>query len=322
MELLNECYARCATRRAPATLRFALATAASLMFPFAPHVCADVYERLTGERVWEEPWPDADPALLERDVVRARLPGQRQAARPRAGAVDAHARGARASWPRSAERPGAPRRQGDRQGDRRAGQARQPGGPRGARLLGVAEGDLDVLLVAALLGARERLERPMVGVEHRRGEQAARREAPGEDGVQLGRQHDEARAEVEPRDQADDGGERAVRLARAPHHVRDVDAAERLQGRPQDLADRMPGRSRASGSTVGQQPEDRDEQQGVDGERQEQPADHRPVPAEPAAGEARHSGRQDLPSRPRATSTPRPRTRVMKKSGRRLWGMA
>jgi len=24
---------------------------------------------LTGRRVWEEPWPDADPALLERDVV-------------------------------------------------------------------------------------------------------------------------------------------------------------------------------------------------------------------------------------------------------------
>jgi leucyl-tRNA synthetase len=24
---------------------------------------------LTGDRVWEQPWPDADPALLERDVV-------------------------------------------------------------------------------------------------------------------------------------------------------------------------------------------------------------------------------------------------------------
>ena len=44
------------------------ATAASLLFPFAPHVGAEVYELLTGERVWEQPWPEADPALLERDT--------------------------------------------------------------------------------------------------------------------------------------------------------------------------------------------------------------------------------------------------------------
>ena len=49
-------------------LRFAIATAGSLIFPFAPHCGADVYERLTGGRVWEEPWPAADPALLESDT--------------------------------------------------------------------------------------------------------------------------------------------------------------------------------------------------------------------------------------------------------------
>jgi leucyl-tRNA synthetase len=49
-------------------MRFALASAASLLFPFAPHVSADAYELLTGERVWEQPWPEADEALLERDV--------------------------------------------------------------------------------------------------------------------------------------------------------------------------------------------------------------------------------------------------------------
>jgi leucyl-tRNA synthetase len=27
-----------------------------------------VYERLTGKRVWEEPWPDADPAMLQADT--------------------------------------------------------------------------------------------------------------------------------------------------------------------------------------------------------------------------------------------------------------
>ena len=49
-------------------LRFAVATTASLLFPFAPHLGAEVYEQLTGLRVWEQPWPDADPALLERET--------------------------------------------------------------------------------------------------------------------------------------------------------------------------------------------------------------------------------------------------------------
>ena len=51
--------------RARAAVRFATATAASLIFPFAPHLGAEVYERLAGERVWEQPWPEADPALLD-----------------------------------------------------------------------------------------------------------------------------------------------------------------------------------------------------------------------------------------------------------------
>jgi leucyl-tRNA synthetase len=46
-----------------------VATAASLIFPFAPHLAAEVYERMTGERVWEVPWPEADPALLAHDVI-------------------------------------------------------------------------------------------------------------------------------------------------------------------------------------------------------------------------------------------------------------
>jgi leucyl-tRNA synthetase len=66
MELLNEC-SRLRQETSVETRRFALASAASLLFPFAPHVSADIYELLTGERVWEQPWPQADPALLERD---------------------------------------------------------------------------------------------------------------------------------------------------------------------------------------------------------------------------------------------------------------
>jgi leucyl-tRNA synthetase len=66
MELLNES-SRLRDSVEVETLRFSLATAASLLFPFAPHVSSDIYERLTGERVWEQPWPQAEEALLERD---------------------------------------------------------------------------------------------------------------------------------------------------------------------------------------------------------------------------------------------------------------
>ena len=66
MELLNDS-SRLRDSVAPDTLRFSLATAASLLFPFAPHIGADVYDMLTGERVWEQPWPQADESMLERD---------------------------------------------------------------------------------------------------------------------------------------------------------------------------------------------------------------------------------------------------------------
>jgi leucyl-tRNA synthetase len=66
MELVNEIY------RYPdaeeSARRFATATAASLVFPFAPHLGAEVYEQLTTRRVWLEPWPDADPDMLVADT--------------------------------------------------------------------------------------------------------------------------------------------------------------------------------------------------------------------------------------------------------------
>jgi leucyl-tRNA synthetase len=68
MELTNEVY-RLRDGVQPATLHFAVSTAASLIFLFAPHTGAEVYELLTGERVWEEPWPQADLSLLEREMV-------------------------------------------------------------------------------------------------------------------------------------------------------------------------------------------------------------------------------------------------------------
>ena len=66
MELVNEA-SRLREEVHVDTLRFALATAASLLFGFAPHVSAEVYELLTGERVWEQPWPRAEPEMLERE---------------------------------------------------------------------------------------------------------------------------------------------------------------------------------------------------------------------------------------------------------------
>jgi len=68
MELTNEVY-RQRDSAPPADVRFAVATAGSLIFPFAPHLGSEVFELMTGLRVWEEPWPEADPTLLARDEI-------------------------------------------------------------------------------------------------------------------------------------------------------------------------------------------------------------------------------------------------------------
>jgi leucyl-tRNA synthetase len=67
MELTNE-ISRARDRASAGVMRFALASANSLLFPFAPHAAADGYERLTGTRVWEVEWPEADHRYLERDT--------------------------------------------------------------------------------------------------------------------------------------------------------------------------------------------------------------------------------------------------------------
>jgi leucyl-tRNA synthetase len=66
MELVNEVYRY--PDAEPGARRFATATAASLVFPFAPHLGAEAYELLTGHRVWEQPWPDVDPEMLQADT--------------------------------------------------------------------------------------------------------------------------------------------------------------------------------------------------------------------------------------------------------------
>jgi leucyl-tRNA synthetase len=65
MELVNE------LSREPTgpESRFAAETAVSLVQPYAPHVAEELWTKLGRERLWEEPWPVADPALLEVDTV-------------------------------------------------------------------------------------------------------------------------------------------------------------------------------------------------------------------------------------------------------------
>jgi leucyl-tRNA synthetase len=64
MELVNEIH----KNREDPHARFAVETAASLVFPFAPHLGAEVYDLMTGERVWEVRWPEADRDLLVADT--------------------------------------------------------------------------------------------------------------------------------------------------------------------------------------------------------------------------------------------------------------
>ena len=67
MELTNE-VSRQRDEAGPGARRAALEIANSLLFPFAPHAAADGYDLLTGARVWEQPWPEADPAYLASDT--------------------------------------------------------------------------------------------------------------------------------------------------------------------------------------------------------------------------------------------------------------
>ena len=64
MELVNE------VARDPSApgAHFAVETAVSLIQPAAPHIAEELWERLGHSELWKEPWPEADPALLERET--------------------------------------------------------------------------------------------------------------------------------------------------------------------------------------------------------------------------------------------------------------
>ncbi|HEY2072907.1 MAG TPA: leucine--tRNA ligase [Gaiellaceae bacterium] len=64
MELLNELSEDPAADDA----RFAAETLVSLVQPYAPHIGEELWTVLGHERLWEHPWPVADPAMLEQDT--------------------------------------------------------------------------------------------------------------------------------------------------------------------------------------------------------------------------------------------------------------
>jgi leucyl-tRNA synthetase len=64
MELTNEL----AREPEDPAARLAAETAVSLIQPYAPHIAEELWQRLGYEHLWREPWPQADPALLERET--------------------------------------------------------------------------------------------------------------------------------------------------------------------------------------------------------------------------------------------------------------
>ncbi len=68
-ELVNEIYKVKDDPEQAGEVRFGTETVLSLIQPYAPHVAEELWERLGHARLWETPWPEADPALLASDTV-------------------------------------------------------------------------------------------------------------------------------------------------------------------------------------------------------------------------------------------------------------
>ena len=123
-ELVNEIYRVKDDPARAGEVRFATETVLSLVQPYAPHVSEELWEWLGHSRLWEQPWPEADPALRRRGHGRGRRAGQRKAPGPPAGRRrDAGGR-ARVARARVRARARARERRAAEDG-RRAGPARQ-----------------------------------------------------------------------------------------------------------------------------------------------------------------------------------------------------
>jgi leucyl-tRNA synthetase len=68
IELVNDIYVAKDDPAQAAAVRFATETAVNLIQPYVPHITEELWQRLGHERLWSAPWPEADPALLERET--------------------------------------------------------------------------------------------------------------------------------------------------------------------------------------------------------------------------------------------------------------
>jgi leucyl-tRNA synthetase len=68
IELVNDIYPAREDSDRSGEVRFATETAVRLVQPYAPHIAEELWERLGHERLWKQPWPQADPTLLERET--------------------------------------------------------------------------------------------------------------------------------------------------------------------------------------------------------------------------------------------------------------
>ncbi len=68
IELVNDTYVAKDDPDQAAAVHFATETAVSLIQPYVPHIAEELWQRLGHERLWSADWPEADPALLERET--------------------------------------------------------------------------------------------------------------------------------------------------------------------------------------------------------------------------------------------------------------
>jgi leucyl-tRNA synthetase len=68
IELVNDTYVAKDDPEQAAAVRFATETAVGLIQPYVPHIAEELWQRLGRERLWSAEWPEADPALLERET--------------------------------------------------------------------------------------------------------------------------------------------------------------------------------------------------------------------------------------------------------------
>jgi leucyl-tRNA synthetase len=68
-ELVNEIYKVKDDPTRAGEVRAATEVALLLIQPYAPHIAEELWARLGNERLWQQPWPEADARLLTRDEI-------------------------------------------------------------------------------------------------------------------------------------------------------------------------------------------------------------------------------------------------------------